>query len=135
MQTSDTIRKAIQELILPELSQIKAGYSEIKSILELTNKRIDDIHTQLAQQSKRIDENTNRIDEINRRIDETNNRIDLAKDELVHRIDKTNIRLDQTNERINRLYEVVVRRDEHEILERRFSIIENEIAELKKKVA
>ncbi|PIX17375.1 hypothetical protein COZ71_03720, partial [Candidatus Desantisbacteria bacterium CG_4_8_14_3_um_filter_40_12] len=51
----ENVKKLIQELILPEIGIIKDEYLEIKSILLLTNKRIDDINTHLADQSRRID--------------------------------------------------------------------------------
>ncbi len=58
----------------------------------------------------RIDETNKRIDETNKRIDETNKRIDKIQADFIARIDETHRRLD-------RLYEVIVRRDEHEGLE------------------
>jgi predicted nucleic acid-binding Zn-ribbon protein len=43
--------------------------------------------------------------------------------------------IDDTNKRIDRLYEVVVRREEHEKVEFRLSRLEHEVAEVKAKVA
>lgn len=49
-------------MLIPELEIIKFENAEIKIILELTNKRIDDISTYLIDQSRRIDETIKRID-------------------------------------------------------------------------
>jgi len=132
MDIVENIKRVIQDLILPELEIIKGENKEIKVTLELTNKRlddtnkrIDDINTHLVEQSRRIDETNKRIDElrvelrdeINMRLDETNKRIDELRVELRDEIAKNNMRLDETNKRIDRLYEVIVRRDEHEKLQ------------------
>ncbi|PIP40203.1 hypothetical protein CO110_05440 [Candidatus Desantisbacteria bacterium CG_4_9_14_3_um_filter_40_11] len=134
----ENVKKLIQELILPEIGIIKDEYLEIKSILLLTNKRIDDINTHLADQSRRIDglrvelkeeiaKNTARIDETNKRIDETNKRIDGLDKSLTARIDETNKRMD-------RLYDVVVRRDDHKVLERRIVHVEQVIEGMKEEL-
>ncbi|MFH0774150.1 MAG: hypothetical protein V2A53_01455 [bacterium] len=104
MEIVEKIKKIIQELILPELEIIKGENAEIKTILQFTNKRIDDINTHLIDQS--------------RRIDETNKRIDDLRVELRDEIAKNNMRID-------RLYEVIVRRDEHEKLEMRVITLEH----------
>ena len=118
MEIVEKIKKIIQELILPELEIIKGENAEIKTILQFTNKRIDDINTHLIDQSRRIDETNKRIDETNKRIDETNKRIDDLRVELRDEIAKNNMRID-------RLYEVIVRRDEHEKLEMRVITLEH----------
>ena len=69
MEIAETIKKIIQELIVPELETIKAENNEIKTTLELTNKRLDDLNGHLIDQSRRIDEINKRIDELNKRID------------------------------------------------------------------
>ncbi|PIU32578.1 MAG: hypothetical protein COT06_01990, partial [Syntrophobacteraceae bacterium CG07_land_8_20_14_0_80_61_8] len=93
MEIMEAVRTAIQELIVPDLTRIREENNEIKTILTLTNKRLDDVNLHLADQSrridetnKRIDETNKRIDETNKRIDETNKRIDAVRDELVQRI-------------------------------------------------
>jgi uncharacterized coiled-coil DUF342 family protein len=141
MEIAETVKKVIQELIVPELNIIKAENREIRAILGLTNKRLDDMSGHLIDQSRRIDEINKRIDEINKRIDETNKRID----ELNKRIDETNERMDhlrvelrdeiaKTNMRIDRLYEVIVRREEHEKLESRIARLEQEVSEIRTKI-
>ncbi len=106
-------KKIIQDIVLPELEVIKGENRDIKTILELTNKRLDDITTHLVDQSRRIDE-------MNR--------------SLIARIDETNKRIDETNNRINRLYEVIVRREEHDKLEIKIVKIEQDIVEIKEKI-
>ena len=143
MEIKDAIRAAIEELILPDMNKIRADNNEIKVALNLTNKRLDDMNGHLIDQSRRIDEVNKRIDEINRsvnqrfdeinksinqRFEETNKRIDALRIELRGEIAKTNIRLD-------RLYEVIVRRDEHEILERRMAHLEKEVNDIKRAIA
>ena len=106
-------KKIIQDIVLPELEVIKGENRDIKTILELTNKRLDDITAHLVDQSRRIDE-------MNR--------------SLIARIDETNKRIDETNNRINRLYEVIVRREEHDKLEIKIVKIEQDIVEIKEKI-
>ena len=118
MDIGETIRKAIQDFILPELEAIRAENKEIKTTLEITNKMLDDINIHLADQSRRIDnlraELTQRIDNIHR---------DMIK------------RIDETNNRINRLYEVIVRREEQEKLEIRVMRLEESMETLMRKAA
>jgi len=145
MDIGEVARKIFKEMVLPELEQIRRDYGEIKSILEVTNRRLDDMNAQLADQSRRIDETNKRIDETNQRIDETNKRIDKTNDridsihrDLIRRIDETRVelkgeivstraelkgeigrlnqRVDEVIFSIGRLYEVIVRREEHEDL-------------------
>ena len=127
MDMMETLKKALQEMVVPELEQIRAENAEIKVTLQLTNKRLDDINLQLADHSRRIDETNKRIDsvrdELGRKIDETNKRIDSIRDELGRKID-------ETNDRLNRLYEVIVRRDEHEQLASRVARLEQQVSEL-----
>lgn len=110
MEIKKAIANALKEIVVPELTKIKEDVNNVKGVLELTNKRLDDINLHLADQSRRIDET-------NRRIDETNNRID------------------ETNDRLNRLYEVIVRRDEHSTLDQKVLALEKDVQELKLKMA
>jgi len=95
MEIAESIKKVIQELILPEFGRMKAENEEIKSLLQLTNKRIDDINTHLVDQSRRIDGISGRID---------------------------------------RLYDVIVRREEHQVLEMRVIKAEHEIRTIKEEL-
>ncbi|MBW1962577.1 MAG: hypothetical protein JRJ04_14135 [Deltaproteobacteria bacterium] len=117
----EMIVSALQELIVPELDRIKEENGQIKAILELTNKRLDDINQHLTDQSRRIDETS-------KRIDETNKRIDVVREELSRQDAEINRRLD-------RLYEVIVRRDEHSRVEERVAALERDVNELKRKLA
>ena len=132
MDIMETVRTAIQELIVPDLTRIREENKEIKTILTLTNKRLDDVNLHLADQSRRIDETNKRIDGVR---DELAKRIDGVRDELVKRIDETNKRIDETNKRIDRLYDVVVRREEHAQLSQRLNVMERDMAELKRRIA
>ncbi|RLC74359.1 MAG: hypothetical protein DRI61_16820 [Chloroflexi bacterium] len=87
---------------------------EIRGHLVLTNKRLDDVNTHLADQSRRIDAIR----------EEMGQRTDAVREELVQMIQETNKRIDETNRRIDRLYEVIVRRDEHSMLEQRVANLE-----------
>jgi len=73
------------------------------------------------------------------RIDGTNKRIDSVREELGGKIDETNKRIDSVKDeltkRIDRLYEVIVRRDEHSMLDRRVAKLELEIDDLKRMAA
>jgi hypothetical protein len=146
----ESIRAAIKELILPDLDRIREESREIKAILTITNKRLDDVNLHLADQSRRIDETNRRIDavreELTGRIDETNKRIDAAREELTSRIDalhadltgrvdETNRFIIETNRRLDKLYEVIVRREEHVLLTERVIHLERDVAEIKQKLA
>ena len=143
MDIMETVRTAIQELIVPDLTRIREENKEIKTILTLTNKRLDDVNLHLADQSRRIDETNKRIDgmrdELAKRIDgvrdELVKRIDGVRDALVKRIDETKKRIDETNKRIDRLYDVVVRREEHAQSSQRLNAVERDMAELKRRIA
>ncbi|MBM4275383.1 MAG: hypothetical protein FJ134_13115 [Deltaproteobacteria bacterium] len=125
MTMKEAVLAAIKELVLPELQTLKQEHGELKATLVLTNKRLDDLNLHLADQS--------------RRIDDTNKRIDTIHVDIIGRIDAVHTDLisrnDETNRSIARLYEVIVRRDEHADLVGRVRILEQEVAELKRRVA
>ena len=50
MDMMEALKKALQEMVIPEL--IRAENAEIKVTLQLTNKRLDDINLQLADHSR-----------------------------------------------------------------------------------
>ena len=125
MEIKEAIRTAIEELILPDINKIREDNNEIKTILGLTNKRLDDINLHLADQSRRIDETNKKIDEVNRSLIE---RIDDLRVELRDELAKNNMRMD-------RLYDAIVRRDEHVKLDERVVNLEREISEIKSKLA
>jgi uncharacterized coiled-coil protein SlyX len=125
MEIKEAVGAVLKELIVPELDTIKGENKEIKAILTLTNKRLDDINIHLADQSRRIDALR---EELTQRVDETNKKMEVVRVELTQRIDETNKRLD-------RLYEVIVRKDEHIQIEQRVTGLERDVNELKRKTA
>lgn len=143
------LRRLFQEVVVPELEQLRAEGAEIRTTLQLTNKRLDDFNSHLIDLSRRIDalreELTQRLDETNTRIDtlreQLTQRIDAVRTDLTQRLDETNTRIeavradlirrhDETNDRLNRLYEVIVRREEHEGLAQRLTRLEQKVEEL-----
>lgn len=114
MNVKEAVLAALKELILPELQVIKHEQAEFKATLALTNRRLDDMNAHLVDQS--------------RRIDDTNKRLDAFKDSLEARINEINKRLD-------RLYEVIVRREEHQDLVSRLNRLETDVEDLKRRLA
>lgn len=154
MEITESIKRALQEIVLPELGVIQAENREIRATLQITNKRLDDVSAQLSDQSRRIDETNKRIDETNKRVDdlragltgrvddlraELTGRIDDLRAEVAGRIDElrrdVTIEIKETNKRIDRLYEVIVRRDEHEGLAQRMTRLEKDVSELRARIA
>ena len=125
MDVKEAVLAGLKELIVPELQVMKQAQAEMKAILGLTNKRLDDINSHLIDQS--------------RRIDETNKRIDSIHADLITRIDKVNMDLimrnDETNRGLARLYEVIVRREEHQFLGERVARLEQTVEEMKRRQA
>jgi len=157
MDMKKAMLAAMQEYLLPELQEIKSGQARLETELNAINKRLDDVNLHLADQSRRIDSVR---EELGSRIDETNNRIDAVREELGSRIDETNNRIDTTNNRIDttnnridavreelnqgiaatnrrldNLYEVIVRRDEHSAVVIKIGELDNEIREIKQRLA
>jgi hypothetical protein len=147
MDIIEGVRTAIKEMMLSELDRIREENQEIKAILEMTNKRLDDMNLHLADQSRRIDAvreelgariETLRI-ELTARIESVRADLTTRNDETNNRIDYNNRRMDSMSEkiddRLNRLYEAIVRREEHSGLERRVLSIEQDVAEMKQRLA
>jgi hypothetical protein len=125
MEIKEAISSVLKDLIVPELDRIKEENREIKTLLSMTNKRLDDVNLHLADQSRRIDGVREQL----------THRLDSLREELPHRLDETNNRIDETNKRIDRLYDVVVRRDEHVVVAERVAVLEREVDELKRRIA
>lgn len=125
------LRRLLQEVVLPELKQLRAESAEIRTTLQLTNKRLDDVNAHLIDLSRRIDVVR---EELSQRIDDTNQRIDTLREDLTQRIDAVRNdlirRQDETNDRLNRLYEVIVRREELQNLAQRLTRLEQKVEEL-----
>ena len=106
MDIRETVQKLLQEMVMPDLGKIKEENGKILTMLDLTIKRLDDVNTHLADQSRRIDEVrselSQRIDDFNselgRKIDDVHSellsRIGEVQSDLVHRIDANNARID-----------------------------------------
>ena len=102
---------AFKELVVPELDRIKGESREIRVVLEVTNKRLDDINTHLADQSRTSDS---------------------VREELTRRIDEATTKFAT---RLDRLYEVIVRRDEHRQVVERLTLLEKDVEEIKRTIA
>ena len=143
MDISETVQKVLQEVVVPDLGKIKDENSKILAILDLTNKRLDDVNTHLVDQSRRIDEVNKRIDDIRaeftKRFDETNKRIDDIRAELTLRFDEIHSdlinRLDANNARIDRFFETAVTKYEHGKMEERVTRLERDIDVLRRQLA
>ncbi|MFH1292880.1 MAG: hypothetical protein ABIJ44_01975 [Pseudomonadota bacterium] len=161
MDISETVQKVLQEVVVPDLGKIKDENSKILAILDLTNKRLDDVNMHLVDQSRRIDEVNKRIDEVRaeftkrfndtdkriddiraeftKRFDETNKRIDDIRAELTLRFDEIHSdlinRLDANNARIDRFFETAVTKYEHGKMEERVTRLEHEVDGLRRQLA
>jgi uncharacterized coiled-coil DUF342 family protein len=151
MDIKETVQKLLQELVLPDLGRMREGNVEILAKLDLTNKRLDDVNTHLADQSRRIDETNKKIDdvrsELTQKIDETNKKIDDVRSELTQRIDETNKkiddvqmdlinRLDANNARIDRFFETS-RATEYELrkIDDRVASLEHDVEDIRQQMA
>ena len=150
MEIKETVKKLLQEMVVPDLSSIRDENSKILAVLEITNKRLDDVNTHLSDQSRRIDELRSelgqRIDDTNKRIDDTNKRIDEVRLELGQRIDDTNKRIDEVhsdlinridanNARIDQFFQTSVTRNEHFKVDERLTRLENEVHAIRQQLA
>ena len=150
MEIKETVQKLLQEMVVPDLSKIRDENTKILAILEVTNKRLDDVNTHMADQSRRIDETNKRIDETNKRIDETNKRIDEVRSELGQKIDEVRSelgqrideihsdlvnRLDANNARIDRFFETTVTKYEHGKMDERVARLERGMEVLRRQIA
>ena len=143
MEIKETVQKLLQEMVVPDLSRIRDENSKILAILDVTNKRLDDMNSHLADQSRRIDDVRS---ELGQRIDETNKRIDDVRFELGQRIDETNKRidavhsdlidrLDANNARIDRFFLESVSKDEHHKFDERVARLEREVETIRRQMA
>jgi len=119
---------ALKAVLFPELDKIKTEISGVKGVVSEQSQRLGDLNLHIIELERKIESTNDRIDglreELSSRIDGTNNRIDT-----------TNARIDGTNDKIDRLYEVIVRRDEHDKMDIRVIQLETKLKELSQKVA
>ncbi|SMP37841.1 hypothetical protein SAMN06295888_10124 [Desulfonatronum zhilinae] len=136
MEVKEALRSLIKEWIVPELEKIHLENAELRSKMDMTNKRLDDLFQVLVDQSRRIDDTNKRIDqvrtELTGRIDmvrtDLTERIDMVRTELTERIDQVRtdltLRMDETNKRIDGLQQVIVGRTEHAVLRQQVQTLE-----------
>ena len=156
MEILEAVRAAIKELVLPELDGMKAQLTEVRARIEAQGEAIRTLNAHLLDQSRRIDVLGERVDALSDRIDalrgEFSERLEAVRGELTQRFDTLSSRLDTfgaridalraelsqrldvTNQRIDRLYEVVVRRDEHDQLARRVAALEQDVGRIKERL-
>ena len=136
MEIKETVQKLLQEMVVPDLSKIRDENTKILAILEVTNKRLDDVNTHLGDQSRRIDETNKRIDEVR---SELGQKIDDVRSELGQRIDEIHSdlvnRLDTNNARIDRFFETTVTKYEHGKMDERVSRLERGMEVLRRQIA
>jgi chromosome segregation ATPase len=125
MDIKTAVLEALKELIVPDLDELKSDVRGLKAIQQVTNKRIDDLNGHSLDHSRSLDQVRNEIDQL--------------RTELTERIDSLNnslsTRIDVTNERFDRLYDVIVRREEHEDLKRNLLDFGRRLERLEEKVA
>ena len=147
MEVKEALRSLIKEWIVPELEKIHLENAELRSKMDMTNKRLDDMFQVLFDQSRRIDDTNKRIDQVRteltgridmvrtdltERIDmvrtDLTERIDMVRTELTERIDQVRtdlaLRMDETNKRIDGLQQVIVGRTEHAVLRQQVQTLE-----------
>ncbi len=118
MEIKETVQKLLQEMIVPDLARIKEENGKILVLLDLTNKRLDDVNTHLVDQSRRIDELRA----------ELNQRINKAHSDMVGRIDANNARIDL-------FFKDSASRSGQKQLEERMAKLEHEVAAMKQQIA
>jgi gas vesicle protein len=158
MDYKEAIRAGLQELILPELNRIKDEIAHVKSVQELTNKRLDDTNAHILDQSRRIDdlrtELTGQIqgvhDQLKQEIqnlrteltgqiqkfhDQLKQEIQDLRSELKEDIRGLTHRLDTTNDRLDRMTMAMVRREEQERLFEKVSGLEMRVFRVEERIA
>ena len=136
MEITESVKKVLQEVIVPELGKIKEENHEILAILKLTNKRLDDVNAHLADQSRRIDDTNKRVDDL--RSDLTQ-RIDDVRSELTQKMANIHAdlihRLDANNARIDQFFLTSVTKAEYIALDRRVDRLELDIDQFRQQLA
>lgn len=118
MDIKETVQKVLQEMVVPDLSKIMDENSKILALLDVTNKRLDDMNTHLADQSRRIDAVHSELSQ----------RIEKVHSDLIHRLDANNVRID-------RFFETGVTKYEHGKMDERVARLEREVEAIKQRVA
>ena len=139
MDIKEALRTGLQELILPELNRLKDDNLQIKTILDLTNKRLDDVNKRLDDVNAHIVDQSRRIDAVRTELKEEiqTTRIELNEriDSLSMRMDSMNKRLDDQGARMDRMTEAMVRREEQERLTMRMTTLEHRFDRMEESIA
>jgi len=120
----EAIRSGLQELILPQLKRLEDDNLQIRTILDLTNKRLDDVNAHIVDQSRRIDalrtELKEEVHELRSELKKEIHEFRLELKEEINglslRMDAMNKRLDDQGGRMDRMSEAMARREEQENL-------------------
>ena len=132
MDIKEAIRAGLQELILPQLKRLEDDNLQIRTILDLTNKRLDDVNAHLVDQSRRIDtlrtELKGEIQGLRKELKEEIHALSL-------RMDLMNKRLDDQGGRMDRMSEAMVRREEQERLIQRIISLEHKYHVVEQRLA
>ncbi|MBW2154409.1 MAG: hypothetical protein JRH18_22425, partial [Deltaproteobacteria bacterium] len=94
MEIREIVQKLLQEMVIPDLGRIREENGKILAVLEVTNKRLDDVNTHLADQSRRIDglrtELTGKIEDVSTGLMD---KIEDVRTELTAKIEGVRIEL------------------------------------------
>ena len=140
MEIADAIRKIFQDMIVPELGKIREENQKIVAILELTNKRLDDVNTHLADQSRRIDDVRSELaSEISSVRSELTLQISGTRSELMSRMEDIHSdlvnRLDANNERIDRFFLTAATKEEQARIDARLFQLEQGLEDVRQRLA
>ncbi len=132
MDIKEAVGAVMREYLVPELEAIKAGQLRADVEFGAINKRLDDVNQHLVDQSRRIDETNKRIDAVR---EELGNRIDKSNERMDAMSSGFNRRIDATDASLGRLYEVIVRREEHSAVVIKLNELDQDVRELKQRLA
>ena len=140
MEIADAVRKIFQDMIVPELGKIREENQKIVAILELTNKRLDDVNTHLADQSRRIDDVRSELtSEISSVRSELTLQISGTRSELMSRMEDIHSdlvnRLDANNKRIDRFFLTAATKEEQARNDARLFRLEQGLEEVRQRLA
>ena len=140
MEIADAVRKIFQDMIVPELVKIREENQKIVAILELTNKRLDDVNTHLADQSRRIDDVRSELtSEISSVRSELTLQISGTRSELMSRMEDIHSdlvnRLDANNKRIDRFFLTAATKEEQARNDARLFRLEQGLEEVRQRLA
>ena len=68
MEIKEALRSLLQEMILPEFENMKAGQAKTEERLNSLDKRLGDVNMHLMDQSRRIDEINKRLSTVSTKL-------------------------------------------------------------------